>query len=148
MDTTTPMTKLEAAVERQLLLAGADEAVSAAGEVILGALAPALRELALDLCQQAAAEVSAQLPDREVETVLRDGQPTLVVRDAASGHEPTLDDLEARLTLRLPENLKKLVEEEASAAGDSINSWVIRTLSSRARTRGPASGTATGEFLT
>lgn len=148
MDTTTAITKLEAAVEQQLLLAGGDDAVSMAGEVILGALAPALRELALDLCQQAAAEVSGQLPDRDVEIVLRDGHPTLVVRDATGRAEPTLEDLEARLTLRLPENLKKLVEEEASAAGDSINSWVVRTLSSRARTRQPSSGATSGEFLT
>lgn len=148
MDTRTAITKLEAAIDQQLLLAGGDEAVSSAGEIMLAALAPALRDLALDLCQQAATEVSAQLPDHEVEIVLRDGEPALTVRHDTTDPTPNLEDLAARLTLRLPENLKRLVEEEASAAGDSINSWVVRALSSRACSKAPSSGSATGEFHT
>ena len=153
MDTTTATAKLEAAIDQQLLLAGGDEAVVSAGEVVLGALRPAVSALALDLCQQAAAEVGAQLPHHTVEVLMRDGEPSLQVRELdAPTHAPDPDELEARLTLRRPENLKRLVEDEASASGDSINSWVVRTLASRARTRettstGP-SGSTSGEFVT
>lgn len=147
MDVTTALAKLEAALDQQLLLAG-DDAVASAGEVLIGALRPAVSAMAVDLCQQAAAEVGAQLPDHDVEVVLRDGDPTLVVRTTEPPAPPDLDDLEARLTLRLPEHLKRLVEEEADAAGDSINSWVVRTLSSRAGARGTRRGTSSGEFLT
>ncbi|MDX1621204.1 MAG: hypothetical protein R3320_09455 [Nitriliruptorales bacterium] len=153
MDTTTAIAKLEAAIDQQLLLAGGDEAVVSAGEVVLSALRPAVSALALDLCQQAAAEIGAQLRDHTVEVVMRDGEPMLQVREPETqvpAADP--DELEARLTLRLPESVKRLVEEEASATGDSINSWVVRTLASRARTREPTSrgpsGSTSGEFVT
>lgn len=148
MDTTTAIARLEAALDQQLLLSG-DDAVAAAGEAILAALRPAVSALALELCQQAAAEVSAQLLDQTVEVVLRDGDPHLAVRRAES-EAPTVehDSLEARLTLRLPEQLKRIVEEEASASGDSINSWVIDALSSRTRPKRRHSSSASGEFHT
>ena len=149
MDVTTALTKLEAALEEQLLLAGRDDAVAAAGELLVGALRPAISTLALDLAQQAATEIDAQLPTHTVEVVLRDGEPHLTVRaEGPPAPPPPPDDVEARLTLRLPESLKRLVEEEASTAGDSINSWVVDTLSARAHTKPPRRGGASGEFHT
>ena len=59
-----------------------------------------------------------------------DGDPALVVR-SQQGSEPqfSAEDLEARLTLRLPSILKDQIEEAAGDAGDSINTYVVKSLS-------------------
>ncbi|MGH8875701.1 MAG: toxin-antitoxin system HicB family antitoxin, partial [Acidimicrobiia bacterium] len=56
------------------------------------------------------------------------------------------EDYEARLTLRLPTSLKELVEEAAGRGGDSINSWVVKTLMSKARTGRPPGRRVSGTF--
>ncbi len=133
MDVTSALAQVEAAVAQQLALAGHDPAVEAAAEALLAALRPSLRQLATGLAEQAAAEVRAQLPTHQVDVVLSDGEPALSIRpsdDAAA--RLIADDLEARLTLRLPGALKGLLEEAASESGDSVNSFVVKTLASRA----------------
>ncbi len=133
MDVTSALAQVEAAVEQQLALAGHDPAVEAAAEALLAALRPSVRQLATGLAEQAAAEVRAQLPTHQVDVVLTDGEPTLSIRpsdDAAA--RLIADDLEARLTLRLPGSLKGLLEEAATESGDSVNSFVVKTLASRA----------------
>ena len=47
-----------------------------------------------------------------------------------------MEDLDARITLRLPPTLKQLIEDAAQTNGDSVNSWVIDTLGKRANQRG------------
>lgn len=131
------ITSVRAALDEHVALAGLDESVEAAATAISRALTPVLRQCALDLAAQAAAEVGAQLGDRAVEVVLIDGDPTLRVTDALAVPVAGDEDLEARLTLRLPPSLKRVVEEAASDAGDSVNTWVVEALSSRtARPRG------------
>jgi predicted HicB family RNase H-like nuclease len=126
------MRTVEAAVEAQVGLTGDDPAIAAASRSLLAVLRPALREAALDLASQAALEVGAQLPSSNVEVVLVDGEPSLRVTDQEI-RTPETDDEEfaARITVRLPPSVKHLVEEAASESGDSINSWVIKALSSR-----------------
>ncbi|CAN5278349.1 hypothetical protein BH20ACT8_BH20ACT8_00460 [soil metagenome] len=138
MDTQSVTARLDAALAQQVTLAGGDPAVEAAGETLRAALAPAARQMALELAEQAATEIAAQLPDHDVEVVLRDGEPALAVRQAG-GHEPSVDeDLEARITLRLPPSVKARVEEAAGTMGDSVNAWVVKTLSAKAtRPSGP-----------
>ncbi|MBA2318236.1 MAG: toxin-antitoxin system HicB family antitoxin [Euzebyales bacterium] len=138
MDTQSVTARLDAALAQQVTLAGGDPAVEAAGETLRAALAPAARQMALELAEQAATEIAAQLPDHDVEVVLRDGEPALAVRQAR-GHEPSVDeDLEARITLRLPPSVKARVEEAAGTMGDSVNAWVVKTLSAKAtRPSGP-----------
>jgi hypothetical protein len=150
VELSTAITQLEAVLEHQVALAGNDPAVAAAVESLTAALGPAVHRLAMELAEQAAAEVRAQLPDHEVEIVLVDGEPSLRVRPADLGEPVGPADAEARLTLRLPENLKHLIEEEADELGDSINSWVVKALSSRARSgrRGAPGTHVTGEFET
>ena len=90
----------------------------------------------LDVVQQVAAEISAQLAEHRVEVRLVDGDPELVVAPqpvTAEGGED--EDFEARITLRLPASLKDLIEDQASSSGDSINRWVVETLRSRAGRR-------------
>lgn len=137
MDVTGALTRLEGAVTAQLQLAGEDPAVEAAGEALLAALAPALRQAAMSLAEQAAAEVSSQLPDAEVRIVLEEGDPTLEVQ-RVEDDTPHYSgkDLEARLTVRLPGELKEVLEQAAQEAGDSVNAYVIRALNSRAHRHG------------
>ncbi len=134
MNTTGLITHLESAVANQVMLSGSDPIVESAAQALLNVLEPALHQAALDLAQQAAEEVEAQLGDRRVEVVVFDGEPSL--RLGALDHDPTVagEGFEARLTLRLPARIKELIEEAAGSTGDSVNGWVVKALSSKART--------------
>lgn len=132
MDTTSILSELEAAIETQLQLAGGDPAVETAGRAVLGSLAPAFRAAALSLAEQAAEEVQAQLPDHTVDVVVSDGEPALSIRAPESPRSPfSGEDLAARLTVRLPSMLKEEIEKAADDVGDSLNSYIIKTLSSK-----------------
>lgn len=133
MDITSAKAEFEAAVNEQLSLAGTDSDVEAAADALLAVLQPTIHRLALGLAEQAAEEVSAQLPDYVVEVVLADGQPSLTPRPVAEESPFAAEDLEARLTVRLPAKLKALIEEAAAEAGDSVNTYVFKSLSSRAQ---------------
>lgn len=133
------LTQIETAIEAQLRFA--DAAVAEAATGFMEAFRPAVRGALLEVAQQAASEVSAQLGDRRVDVRLVEGDPELVVQ-AQTGEWPTAspespdaagNDLEARITLRLPSSLKGVIEDAASSSGDSINSWVVDALKSRAR---------------
>ena len=117
----------------QLRLAGDDESVEAAGQAILAALEPALKQAGTALAEQAAAEIGAQLPDRTVEVVLEAGQPMLRVRSSAEPIAVNTDNLGARITVRLSEELKGELEEAASDIGDSVNTFVVRALAGQAK---------------
>ena len=132
MDTSVAITRFQATLEQQILLAGSVPAVETAGRALLAAAGPAVRGLALDLAEQAAAEVRAQLPGQRVEVVLEEGEPALRVRaeEAAPGAAPD-EAADARVTLRLSPRLKEALEEAAAYSGESLNSWLVRTLSTR-----------------
>jgi hypothetical protein len=130
VDSRAALTRFEAAVTNQVALAGGDPAVEAAARALKDALGPASRQLALELIEQAAAEVDAQLPYHRAEVVLRGGEPTLEVRSREERESrPTGEEYEARITLRLPPSLKTAVEEAARTAGESVNSYLVRELS-------------------
>lgn len=150
MDVTAALAQVEAALAHQLSLAGGEEALGIDADTLLATLEPALRQMGLAVAEQARTEVAAQLPDHDVDLLISDGEPMLRVRSAAPSREASFDQLDARLTVRLPETLKRLVEEEAGEVGDSVNTWVLRTLSSVAeRERGPRDrGPQRGEFRT
>ena len=128
MDIDSSVAQVRAIIYGQLRLAGDDDAVEAAGEAILASLEPALRQAGMALAEQAAAEIGAQLPDRKVEVVLSDGQPSLVVRSEADDIPVNTEDLDARITVRLPEELKDDLEAAAQDLGDSVNTFVVRAL--------------------
>ncbi|HSJ70502.1 MAG TPA: toxin-antitoxin system HicB family antitoxin [Acidimicrobiia bacterium] len=133
MDIDSVISQVNAMIYGQLRLAADDPAVEAAGEAILTALDPALRQAGMALAEQAAAEVGAQLPDRKVDVVLSEGQPSLIVRDSEQAVTVSTDELDARMTVRLPENLKEDIELAAQDLGDSVNTFVVRALSSTTR---------------
>lgn len=130
MDTTSVISEVDAALAAQLQLGDGDPAVAAAGDALRLALGPALRQGAMNLAGQAVAEVAAQLPDLVVELVVADSEPSIVVRQSASMTAFATDDLEARMTVRLPKALKDQLEAAAGSAGDSINTYVVKSLSS------------------
>ncbi len=135
MDVSSITDEVEAALRRQLGLAQDDEAVVRAGDLIVAALAPALERAALQLAEQAAEEVDAQLPGKSVSVRLQEGTPILTVEDSGDAIRIDTDELEARITLRLSDKLKGILEEVAGESGDSVNSYVIKTLTSKTRDR-------------
>ena len=136
VDTSIAMTRLEAAVEQQVLMSGGDSEMEAMATALLGTLEPVVHQLALDLAEQAAAEVAAQLASHEIEVVLQEGEPSLRVRSTEDDTEVAGESLDARITLRLPPTLKQRVEVAADEVGESVNSWLVRTLASQAAERG------------
>jgi len=130
VDSKAALTRFEAAVTNQVALSGGDPAVEAAARALREALRPAARQLALELIEQAAAEVDAQLPYRGVEVVLRGGEPSLEVRSGEEGESrPAGEEYEARITLRLPPSLKTTIEQAARTVGESVNAYLVRELS-------------------
>lgn len=137
---------LRTTVADQLRLAAHDPHVEAAGEQLVDALAPALRSALIDLVQQAATEVDAQLSDHTVSVVLAAGDVELRVDDAPVRPAAAQEDLDARITLRLPPTLKQTIERFASVDGESVNSWVVEALAKRANRSNPAARSVTEEF--
>jgi len=133
MDIDSLVHEVRRIAEGQLQVAGDDSALAEAGEVLLTALEPALRQAAFTLAEQAAAEVAAQLPDNTVDVVLSGGQPNLVVRRTEDSVAINTEDLDARMTVRLPEDLKDDLEVAASELGDSVNMFVVKALAGSAQ---------------
>ncbi len=128
---------IDATLISQANVAGSDPAVEAAVTQLATALGPALQVAAMAIAEQAAAEVRAQLPEHTVDVVLTDGDPALRIGDAPRVAEPRqVEDLDARITLRLPPKLKQLIEEAAQTNGDSVNTWVVDALGKRAGQKG------------
>jgi hypothetical protein len=106
-----------------------DEAVAEAGRRIAAALESSLRLRLLDAVGEAAAELTNQLPDGHVEVRVTAGEPELVyVPDPGAPAPATLEDLTARITLRLPETLKNIVDAAAQEAGVSANTWLLQQI--------------------
>jgi hypothetical protein len=139
---------LQAALAGQAGLASGDPSVEAAVAHLAEAIDPALRLAALELAQQAAAEIGAQLPDHTIEVVLAEGDPTLRVTESKPADDRTAsEEFDARITLRLPPSLKQLIEDTAGGRGESVNGWVVDVLSSRAaKARSRAGTTYTQSF--
>jgi len=118
----------EETLAQQATLGG--DAVEEAAGALLQAVRPAVERLALSMAEDAALEVAAQLPDATVRVVIEEGSPALMVERQETVETAAFkgEDLEARLTLRLPTGLKSAIEEAAGDAGDSVNSHVVEAL--------------------
>ncbi|MEO3822823.1 CopG family transcriptional regulator [Actinomadura sp. B10D3] len=116
-------------------------------ERLSGALASAARLALLEALSAAADEITGDLAPGSVEVRLRGGDPAFVVTPpepatpSPGGAEPAREPVRepvppsadeggtARMTLRLPENLKVRVEEAAGRDGISVNAWLVRAIS-------------------
>jgi len=141
MDIESLTGQVKAVVAGQLALVSDDPVVDAAGESILAALDPALQQMGTTLAEQAAVEVAAQLQDHIIEVVLRNGEPFLVVRATEEHVTISHDDLGARITVRLPEDLKGDLESAASDTGDSVNTFVVKAIAGKTKARSRRSRT-------
>ncbi|MGB9357265.1 MAG: DUF1778 domain-containing protein [Acidimicrobiia bacterium] len=135
MDASVVMTELEESLTAQLRLAGDDPHIAEAGEAILAVLEPAIDRAVMRLAEQAAGEVDAQLSGQRVGVELREGAPVLVVQRDDDPVTIATDDLEARITLRLSEKLKGVLEDAAGESGESVNTFVVKTLAGKAKER-------------
>ncbi|HEX3829667.1 MAG TPA: toxin-antitoxin system HicB family antitoxin [Sporichthyaceae bacterium] len=138
MDLTGHVARLHA----ELLAAAAvgDQPTREAAERLAAALDAVTRLTFLEALAEAAEEITRELAPGSVEVRLRGRQPEFVVNPApVEFRAPTpgpgpfrpvgeFDDPTARLTLRLPEQLKGQVESAASAEGLSVNTWLVRTV--------------------
>jgi hypothetical protein len=106
-----------------------DEAVAEAARRIAAALESSLRLRLTDALGEAAAELTNQLSDGHVEVRISGGEPELVyVPDPGAPPPSSLEDLSARITLRLPETLKTIVDAAAQEAGVSANTWLVQQI--------------------
>ncbi|MGD0712829.1 MAG: toxin-antitoxin system HicB family antitoxin [Gaiellaceae bacterium] len=106
-----------------------DEHTAHAAEVLSLALESSLGRRLQEALGEAALELSAHLHSGRIEVRMSGGDPELVLVDDEAP-EPTSSDeaLDARITLRLPEALKRRVEDAASRDGISVNTWIVRAL--------------------
>jgi len=107
---------------------------------LLPPLDAAVRLTLLEALSTAAEEISAELAPGSVDVRLRGGTagfvvtppPAPVADDAAGPAEVRLPAAEGddaamvRINLRLPANLKALIEDAAAGGGISVNAWIVR----------------------
>src|SRR5438270_3644586 len=127
--------QLEAHVDALLadlaeIAAVGDEASAAAAERLAGAIRSSAGLRLLDVLSEAAVELSGQLPEGHVEVRLAGRDPSLVYVESPEAEEAPLgiEELSARITLRLAEALKAGVEAAAAREGVSVNTWIVRAL--------------------
>lgn len=115
-----------------------------AAEALTASLEPAARLSLLEALSDAAAEITTRLTSASVEVRLRGRDAELVVTEhddlppaapETAGLAPDTGDT-ARITLRLPESLKELVERAAAAEGISANAWLVRVVAVAVRSPG------------
>jgi hypothetical protein len=124
--------------------AGGDEA-RAIAERLTGTLESASRLMLLEALSAAAGEITSELAPGSVDVRLRGRDPEFVVTlppvspafeegEESSSHKSQVpvadagDGSTARMTLRLPEQLKLRIEEVAAREGLSVNAWLVRAL--------------------
>ena len=106
-----------------------DEATAEVARRLGAALEGPVRLRLMEAMTQAAAELSHQLPNGQVEVRLAGDDVELVfVGDTAQAAPPEDAAREARIPLRLPESLKERLEKAAGDEGISVNAWLIRAL--------------------
>ncbi len=109
-----------------------DERTVQAAERISVVLEGSLALRLVDAFSAAAVELSAQLPNGHIEVRLagRDPELVFVEEEGREPEAPTAEDgATARITLRLSDSLKDQIEVAATAAGASVNTWIVRALS-------------------
>lgn len=114
-----------------------DDATADAARRLAAAMHAPITARLFDVLGQVAAELGATLPDRHVEVRLVGGDVQLSVGPAQQGplteEEAAGDDAGARITLRLPAQLKARVEEASMREGLSVNSYIVRALNQQVR---------------
>lgn len=93
---------------------------------LIPTLEPVLRTRLLEAMTTLAQEVGEQIPGGHLEARLHGDEISLVYLQDESSTFETPADLNARITLRLPEDLKSRIEKAATREGISLNSWLLK----------------------
>jgi hypothetical protein len=121
---------------------GGEDTRALAGR-LLPPLDAAVRLTLLEALSAAAEEISAELAPGSVDVRLRGGTAGFVVTPPAPAAQAAGDTVAGpvevrlpvaegddtamvRINLRLPANLKALIEDAAAAGGISVNAWIVR----------------------
>ncbi|HSL10489.1 MAG TPA: histidine kinase [Actinomycetota bacterium] len=113
------------------LRAAADDANEEVVERIVRSTESSLHLRLLDALGEAALDLSETIPGGNVEVRLAGRDARFVFVPDAEATRPTIDDADeadrgtARLTLRMPERLKRRVESAADGEGVSTNAWLV-----------------------
>jgi hypothetical protein len=106
-----------------------DETVGEVAERIADVLGRSVPARILDLLSDAAAELTATLPDGRVDVrVAGDDVELTYVPGPAAVPTGEGDEQSARISLRLGEGLKARLEAGAAAEGVSVNTFIVHTL--------------------
>ena len=113
-----------------------DESTARAAELLALALEASFARRLQDALAEAALELSGRLEEGSVEVRVAGPETELVYvpgtpADAANAG----DALDARITLRLSENLKARIDAAAAASGMSVNTWLVQSLTRLLSTR-------------
>jgi hypothetical protein len=148
---TMDLTEYVQAVRRSLTTAAAagGEQTRETARLLSDTIEPAVRLTVTDALAAMAAEVTAALDGAAVVDIRVRGRDPEVVVDAAEHSppdhlqdEPSADDgATARISLRLPDALKTRAEAAAAASGTSLNTWLVRAVTTALHepTRSPSS---------
>jgi hypothetical protein len=118
-----------------------DERVEQIARRLAESVGSSLRLKLLDLLSQAAVELSSKLPSGHVEVRLAGQEPEFVYVEATGeGAGAIGEELSARISLRLSDNLKLTVEKAADREGVSTNTWIVRAIARAAESRPAQSG--------
>lgn len=111
--------------------------IARAADMLTGSMEASARLCLLEALSEAAAEITTKLRSATVDVRLRGREADLTVTDVSPVAEPeptpaavpvdTGGEL-ARLTLRMPEQLKEQAERAAAAEGISVNAWLVRAV--------------------
>ena len=116
-----------------------DEATAHVAEILSGAIESSLARRLQDILAEAALELNTQLDSGHVEVRVAGREPELVyVREDGSAPETVDEVFSARITLRLPENLKLKIDAAATRDGASVNTWLVQALSRAVEPRRPS----------
>ena len=115
----------------------AGEETRQAAERLGFALDSSARLAIMEAVSQAAAEITAEMPNGGVDVRLNGRDLDFLVHVAAPTPPappppPAPEDVDdgnlARITLRIPESVKARAEEKAAQAGDSLNTWLVKVV--------------------
>src|SRR3954452_1412776 len=130
---------------RQARVSAADSAgdeTRQAAERLSFALDSSSRLAIMEAVSQAAAEITAEMPNggvdvrlngRDLDFLVHVATPTAPAPPLPPGPEDLDDGNLARITLRIPESVKPKAEERAAEAGQSLNTWLVNVVRAASR---------------
>ena len=140
--------------EELAVSAGGSPEAREVAERLARSLDSAARLMLFEVLADAAAEITSSLPNGSVTARLAGRgvdfviEATLPQPDAPMGAAPVAEPVQdaegrdlARITVRIPEGIKNLAEQQAAALELSLNAWIVKTLrqaTSNAPTRADA----------